>query len=159
MGTVVYVEPSGDAAENATADQVIGWMRKDDEEYWGPYSPMGMLRRGGPPECWLIFLRHPRRGWYLEHTDFSEPRQNLAAVDPAGDRSGWVEHWIEGETQYFLAACFVPQAVAESAVTDFLAGCQPSPAAVWEAFDDEVHRREDEPDDGAAVLETAEPEA
>ena len=157
MDPVNYVEPSGDSVANPTADQVVALMRSDDGEYWGPYSPMGWLERGNPPACSLVFVRHPRRGWYLEYTELREPERCLASVDPAGDRSGWVEHWMEGDTHYFLAACFVPQAIAERAVTDFFAGCGPSPAAVWEPFDDEVHRRE--PDDEAALLEAAEPEA
>jgi hypothetical protein len=161
MGTFTFVEPSNDFIEAPTAEQVVALMRQDGD-YWGPYSPVGQLLWDEPGRCQLFFVRHPRRGWYIEFDaswDTSAgPKQHLVAVDPSGDRGAWVEHWAEGDTSYFLAACFVSQEIAERVVTDFLATRQPSPAASWEPVDWRVHKREGPPDDESAVVESADPE-
>jgi hypothetical protein len=114
----------------------------------------------GPGRCLLFFVRHPRRGWYIEYdasfTTSKKPKRHLVAIEPNADRNAWVEHWAEGEPSFFLAACFLPQAVAEQVVTDFLATRQPSPAVTWEPVDWSVHRREEPPDDESLVVDEAE---
>ncbi len=160
MGSFTYVEPSGEFVKDPTADQVVGLMRRDGE-YWGPYSPVGQVHGDEPGRCLLYFVRHRRRGWYIEYDagpmGQREPERHLVAVDPAGDRGAWVEHWAEGDIAYFLAACFLPQVVAEQVVRDFLATRQPSPAATWEPADWWVHQREGPPDDESRVAEPADP--
>ena len=102
-------------------------------------------------------LRHPRRGRYLEcdqpWSDETEgelvaARNELVAVQSGGDRARWVEHWMHGEASYFLAACFVPQSVAERVMADFMASGRPSGAAAWEPLDTNPHKRESPPPDG-----------
>jgi hypothetical protein len=157
MGSFTYFEPSNDRVEDATAEQVIESMRHD-EGYRGSYSPVGQLHWGG--RCMLYFVRHPRRGWYIEYDGGDAggpgPQRRLVAVDPAGDRDGWVEQWAEGETSYFLAACFLPQATAERVVADFMTARAPSPAVAWEPVDWRLHRREGPPDDESRIVEEAE---
>ncbi len=133
---------------------------REDEGFRGPYSPVGHLHGEGPGRCLLYFVRHPRRGWYIEYNaDFEDspgPKRHLVAVSPAGDRKAWVEQWAEGETSYFLAACFLPQEVAEQVVGDFMASRQPSAAVTWEPIDWRVHRTEGPPEDESLVVEEAE---
>lgn len=153
-----YIEPSGDRVDNPTREQVIALMREGDEEYWGPYSPVGMLEYDSPPVYRLLFIRHSRRGWYVQYEDFSEPKRSLVAVEPEGKREAWIEHWAEGDISYFLAACFIPLEAAEKIVSEFLDTCQPSPALTWEPLNGHIHWRELPPDDEDAIIETADPE-
>jgi hypothetical protein len=158
MESFSFIEPSGDFLNAPTAEKITALMRQGDEEYWGPYSPVGRLDYGNPPASRLFLLRHPRRGWYVQYDTFDAPARCLVAIDPEGDRGAWVEHWAEGDISYFLAACFVPLVVAERVVEDFMASRQPSPSAVWEPFDGRLHWREEPPDDESAVVEAADPE-
>lgn len=153
-----YFEPSNDRTENVTAEQVLASMR-EDPAFARSYSPVGQLHGTGPGRPTLFFVRHPRRGWYVEYdapaADGTNERRQLVAVDPEGDRDAWVEHWAEGETEYFLAACFLPEADAEQAVRDFLASGEPSPSLAWEALRWDLHRREGPPEDESRVVEEA----
>jgi hypothetical protein len=159
MAAFTYFQPSNERVEGPTADQVVASMR-GDVGFRGPYSPVGQLHWDGPGRCMLYFVRHPRRGWYIEHNagfeDSQGPRRHLVAVDPSAARDAWVEQWAEGETSYFLAACFLPQEVAEQVVREFMASRQPSSAVAWEPIDWRVHRREGPPDDESLVVEEAE---
>jgi hypothetical protein len=157
MERFVYIEPSGDSVPDPTAAQLIDLMRDGDEEYWGPYSPVARLEYGSPPQKDLLLVRHPRRGWFVLYTS-DTTGEALVVVDSSQDRGGWVEHWAEGDISYFLAACFVPLALAELAVESFRASRQPSSDLTWELFDRRVHWRELPPDDDAAIVETADPE-
>lgn len=157
MESILYIEPSGDSINNPTVAEMLAFMRQEDDEYWGPYSPVGQLESGSPPQYGLLFVRHQSRGWFLLYTDYTTGKK-LVVVDPVGDRAGWVEHWAEGDIFYFLAACFVPQSLAERVVEDFLTSRQPSTAATWEPFDGRLHWREGPPEDEAAILEVADPE-
>jgi hypothetical protein len=157
MDAVEYIEPSGDDIADPTPEQVVGYMRQAYDDYWGPYSPMGCLKRGNPPSSQLVFIRHPRRGWYLEYETDGPPKRRVVAVDPAGQQGAWVEHWHEGQTSFFPPACFLPLAVAEQAVTDFLAAHDPSASGSWEPFRWDTHKRASPPDDESAVIERADP--
>jgi hypothetical protein len=154
----IFLEPSGDGIRDLPASEIITLMRQNDDEYWGPYSPVAIIEWGSPPLYSLFFVRHPRRGWYFEYSSYQEPKRNLVAVQPTEDRPTWVEHWAEGETAFFLASCFLPQAIAERIVTDFLNSQQPTPTVHWEEFHWTVHRRESPPDDESDVVELADPE-
>ncbi len=152
MDTVWYEGPSGDEfIPNPTADQMREVLGRDYDTYWGPYSPVGVL-------CWhehpaqrararaglgtatqreqLLFIRHPKRGWFFEYSTSNRPEhQWLVPLDPAADRERYVKHWACGEPVHLLAGCFVPQAVAERVVADFLATRGPSPAVAWVPFE------------------------
>lgn len=156
MATLTFVEPSGDRIEDVTVERVVELMRTNGE-YWGPYSPAGQLLRRGDDRVDLFLVRHPRRGWYVQYDDLDKAAQTLVAVELNGVRDGWVEHWAEGDTSFFLAACFVPQAAAERVVTDFAASGRPSAAVAWEPMRWDTHRREEEPEDEGQILERAEP--
>ena len=45
MNTIWYTEPSGANLPNPTTDQMLDYLRRGYDEYWGPYSPVGMLCR------------------------------------------------------------------------------------------------------------------
>ena len=162
-----YTEPSGDDIAHPTEERVIASMRRDYDEYWGPYSLMGWLKCGNPPSRQLILIRHPSRGWYLEYGSDGPPVRRVVAIDIAGRARTWVEHWHEGRTSYFPAACFLPQSVAERAVSDFLAARDPSASGAWEPFRWRSHKRAEPPPDGLLqwllrrrpVVERAEPPA
>jgi hypothetical protein len=166
MEVVEYTDPSGDNIADPTPEQVVGAMRLGDD-YWGPYSPMGWLKRGNPPTNQLIFIRHPRRGWYLEYRADGLPERQLVAVDPSAVRHAWVEHGEGGQTYFFAARCFLPPPAAERAVADFLAGRDPSVAGGWEPYRWGTHKRLEPPPDGLIqwllsrrpVVERAEPAA
>jgi hypothetical protein len=151
---LVYFEPSNDRVRGPAADQVVALMRRDGE-YWGPYSPVGRLVAQRPVGVSLVFIRHPRRGWYLQYDSDGPPPRSLVAYDPEGERGRWVEHWAEGETACFPVACFLPQEVAERVVTDFIARREPSTAVAWEPFDWRVHRLQAPPEDESLVVEEA----
>jgi hypothetical protein len=150
MLTVWYTEPSGVDLPNPTAGQMLQFMQRD-EEYWGPYSPMGVL-------CWhehadqpapsrvglgtatereqLLFVRHSERGWYFEYSTFNRsPRRCLVSAAAGGDFERYVKHRAHGEQMHFLAGCFVPQAAAERVVAEFLAAHGPSDAVSWQSFE------------------------
>jgi hypothetical protein len=148
---LLYFEPSNDIVRDPSAEQVIALMRRDGE-YWGPYSPVGRLLCQKPARVSLYFVRHPRRGWYLQY-ESEAPARNLVAYDPNAERGRWVEHWAEGETAYFPVACFLPQSTAERVVADFIALREPSAAAAWEPFDWRVHRLQGPPEDESLVVE------
>jgi hypothetical protein len=146
-----YTEPSGHDVPNPTADQMLGFMRQEYDDYWGPYSPLGVLVwHQHPPQDaptlvglgtatqrqQLLFVRHPRRGWYIEYSTPNLPERGwLVPLNPAADRDLYVKHWAHGEQLHFLTACFVPQAAAERVVTDFLATREPSPVVAWVPFE------------------------
>jgi hypothetical protein len=116
-------------------------MRRDDD-YWGPYSPVGVLawhehpHQDTPTQIGLgtatarqqlLFVRHPKRGWYFEYTTSNLPeRRWLVPLDPAADRDSFVKQWACGEQLHVLAGCFVPQTVAGRVVADFLSSRKPS---------------------------------
>lgn len=155
MASFIYFEPSGDRIDNPTLDQMIEFVRQDSE-YWGPYSPVGYIYRDDAGvRVVLYFIRHPRRGWYIEH-DTRASREHWVAVNPPGNRIGWVEHWAEGETAFFLEACFVSQEVFEVVLRDFFVSPGRSTAVNWEPIHWDIHRRADQPDDDSQVVEWAE---
>lgn len=166
MEPVEFTEPSGDDITAPTLEQVIERMRLGDD-YWGPYSPMGWLKRGNPPSSQLVIIRHPRRGWYLEYEAAGPPPRRVVAAAPGGRLGNWVEHWHEGQTSFFPASSFLPQAFAEQAVAAFLDGRDPSETGLWEPFRWDTHKREVPPPDGLLqrllglrrVIERAEPTA
>jgi hypothetical protein len=145
-----YTGPSGRDIPNPTADQMLAFMRQG-YDHWGPYSPVGVLVwHEHPPQDvptlvglgtatqrqQLLFVRHPRRGWYFEYSTSNLPRRRwLVPLDPAADRGRYVRHWAYGERLHFLAGCFVPQPAAERVVLDFLATREPSPAVAWVPFE------------------------
>ena len=147
MRTLWYTGPSGgEHVANPTAEQMVEFMRRG-EDYWGPYSPVGEL-------CWhehpaqqtpslgglgtptqreqLLFIRHPKRGWYLEYSTYNAPEKRwLVPLDPNASRDKYVKQWACGEQVHLLAACLVPAAAAERVVADFVATGEPSPAVSW----------------------------
>jgi hypothetical protein len=145
-----YTEPSGQVVPNPTVAQMVVFLRQDYDAHWGPYPPLGILVwHRHPPQAaptlvglgtatlrqQLRFLRHPRRGWSFEYSPANlQARRWLVALDAAADRDRYVKHWAQGEQWYFLAACFVPPALAERVVTDFLATREPSPVVAWVPF-------------------------
>src|SRR5262245_51937468 len=125
METIWYTEPSGNQIPNPTADQMLAFMRQEYDGYWGPYSPVGVLRwYRHPPQpeptligmsadaeiSRLVFVHHPERGWFFEFSS-DVPCRWLVSLEPEGDRQKWIKHWTCGEETCFMAACFVPQAV------------------------------------------------
>ena len=156
MTGLVYTDSAGERVKNPDAKFMHAAMRGECYQR-GSYAPEGELMIGNPARSCLLISRHPSRGWYLEYSKYEEPEQKLVAVQPGGDRETWVEHWMGGETSYFLAACFVPQTLADQAVAEFMASGKASPALMWEPIDWRLHHREDPPDDEAAVVEPADP--
>jgi hypothetical protein len=151
MRTLWYTGPSGgEHVANPTAKQMTEFMRRG-EDYWGPYSPLGEL-------CWhehpqqrtpslgglgtatqlqqLLFIRHPKRGWYFEYGTYNAPAKRwLVPLDPNATPDKYVKTWAYGEQLHFLGACFVSEAVAERIVADFLEDGEPSPAVSWVEFE------------------------
>jgi hypothetical protein len=64
----------------------------------------------------------------------------LVPFDLGADRDEYFPQWTTGETQMFLAGCFVPQAVAERIVSDFITTREPSDVVQWVPFNDIVPR-------------------
>ena len=160
METVWYTEPSGNELPNTTAEQIHEFMRREYDGYWGPYSPVGVLRwYEHPPQpepslvglgqdreiSQLLFIRHPRRGWFFEYNGYRGQRRWLVSLAAEGGPEKWMRHWAFGEPLYFLAPCFVPQPVAEQVVADFLATKEPSPAVRWVEFNSLEPRRDSRP--------------
>ena len=156
METLWYDGPSGgEWVPNPTAEQIVERMRRGPE-YWGGFGPTGVLAwHEHPPQPsptkiglgtmtsrqQLILNRHQERGWYFEYSTHNlSPRRWLAPFDPSADRDEYFAQWTTGETQKFLAGCFVPQAVAERIVSDFITTREPSAAVQWAPFNDIVPR-------------------
>jgi hypothetical protein len=161
METVWYAGPSGgEDVPNPSAEWMREVMRRDYDEHWGPYSPVGVLARHEhraqkkltrtglgtqTQQSQLLFVRDPKRGWYFEYSTSNQPKDRwLVPLDPDGDREKWVKHWAYGEQLYFLAACFVPPEVAEQIVTDYLADGQPSRVVRWVNFERWYPRKDSE---------------
>jgi hypothetical protein len=155
MRAVWYSEPSGKKIFDPSADAILGYMRRAYDEYWGPYSPVGSLQwhehrsRKVLARGWatrtarqqLLFLRHPRRGWYFEYSSSNTPDcGTLVPLAADADPDSFVSHWAYGERLHFLAGSFVPQAVAEGVVAYFLATAEPSPVVQWASFNDVLPR-------------------
>ncbi len=155
MKAVWYTEPSGKRVFEPSADAVLGFMRRGYDDYWGPYSPVGVLewhehrhrkvlaRGPGTPTArqQLLFIRHPKRGWYFEYSTSNTTEDRcLVPLAPDADPDSFVTHWAYGEQLHILAGSFVPQAVAEGVVVYFLATAEPSPVVRWVSFDDVLPR-------------------
>jgi hypothetical protein len=151
MRALWYTEPSGEWAFEPSAGWVLASLRRGDDDYWGPYSPVGVLewhehpdremlaRRSGTATArqQLLFVRHRERGWYFEFSTSNQPdRRWLVPLAPRADRDTYVKHWAHGEQLYFLAGSFVPQEVAERVVADILATGEPSTLVEWVPFDE-----------------------
>jgi hypothetical protein len=157
MKTVWFDGPCGEYTPNPSAAWLHEVMRRD-EQYWGPYSPVGVLAwhkhrpqkeltRVGlgtrTQQSQLLFVRHPKRGWYFEYNTSNQPQDRwLVPLDSAADQRKWVKHWSYGEHMYFLAACFVPQGLAEQIVTDYLSNGAPSPAVQWVEYESVLPRKD-----------------
>lgn len=75
---------------------------------------------------------------------WSSRRFVLAECRKSGACDEWVlQHWAYGEEMFFLAACFVGQAVGEKVVADFLATKEPSSSVQWVEFETLSPRRDD----------------
>src|SRR5262245_185017 len=119
MKGLVYTDSAGERVKDPDAKFVQAALRGECHQR-GSYAPEGELTIGNPARSCLLISRHPSWGWYLEFSKYEEPEQKLVGVQPGGDREAWVEHWMGGETSYFLAACFVPQTLADQAVAEFM---------------------------------------
>jgi hypothetical protein len=154
--TLWYDGPSGgEWVPNPTAEQIVERMRRGSE-YWGKFGPTGVLEwHEHPPQPsptkfglgtmtsrqQLILNRHQERGWYFEYSTHNiSLRRWLVPFDPGADRDEYFPQWTTGESQMFLAGCFVPQAVAERIVSDFITTREPSDAVQWLPFSDIVPR-------------------
>jgi hypothetical protein len=83
----------------------------------------------------LLFVRHPKRGWYFEYSTSNMPeRRWVVRLQAAADRGKYVKHWACGEQLRFLAGSFVDRPAAERVVLDFLATKQPSAVVPWADF-------------------------
>lgn len=158
MKALWYSGPSGgETVANPTADEMVERLRRGST-YWGQFGPHGMLKwyehptSDVPADCGyegdvhlqqLIFIRHPERGWFFEFSS-SPPLTDrwLFPFDPAADRDDYFPQWAGGDSQMFLAGCFVPQATAERVVRDFMADGEPSPAVQW--FSDILARMDED---------------
>lgn len=155
MRAVWYTEPSGERMFEPPADAGLGFMRRGYDDYWGPYSPVGVLewhehrqrtvlaRGPGTPTArqQLLFVRHPKRGWYFEYSTSNAPdRRWLVPLAPGAKRDSFVKHWTYGVQLHFLAGSFVPQVAAERVVADFLATGEPSAVVEWVPFNDVLPR-------------------
>jgi hypothetical protein len=159
METVWYAGPSGgEHVPNPTAAWMIEVLRRGDD-YWGPYSPVGVLRwhvhqRQRVPTLiglnitatsrqQLLFVRHPKRGWYFEYSTRNLPRRRwVVPLDPTAHHEKYIKHWANGEQLFFLAASFVSQPAAERIVTTFLRNRGTSRVVRWASFN-RVHPRMD----------------
>ncbi len=156
MKALWYNGPSGgETVANPTADEMVERLRRGSE-YWGRFGPHGHLEwfehptKEVPTDCGmegdvhlqqLIFIRHPERGWFFEFSSrLPLPKRWLVPFDPAADRDDYFPQWASGDSQMFLAGCFVPQATAERVVRDFMVDGEPSPAVQWFRFGDLLPR-------------------
>jgi hypothetical protein len=155
MDEVWYTEPSGNNLPDPTAEQMIGFMRQE-YDLWGPSSPVGVLCRHKHPSKRrssavstgtatqrqkLLFVRHPKRGWYFEYSTDNLPEQRwLVPLTPDANLTRYTKHWAYGNPVHLLVGCFVPQAIAERVVSDYLATHEPSPVVSWVSFDSVVPR-------------------
>jgi hypothetical protein len=120
-------------------------------DYWGPYSPVGVLEWHehrsrkvlalGPATRTarqkLLFVRHPRRGWYFEYSSSNHPVQQwLVPLAADADPDSFVGGWAFGEQLHFLAGSFVAHPVAEGVAAYFLATAEPSPVVPWASFNE-----------------------
>ena len=60
--------------------------------------------------------------------------------NPTADQDRYVKHWAYGEQMHFLVGCFLPLALAEQVVTDFLNTREPSPVVAWVEFESVLPR-------------------
>ena len=150
MRTLWYEGPSGgESVPNSTVEQMVERLRRG-WEYWGTFGPVGDLEwyehppqetptkvglGGETARQHLIFIRHSERGWYFEFSSRTPPPKRwLVPFDSAADRDDYFPQWASGDSQMFLAGCFVPQATAEQVVRDFMSNGEPSPAVQWFPF-------------------------
>jgi hypothetical protein len=144
---VYYEGPSGrheDRLHNPTADQLLEAVRQEEESWdtnisggWMAWhTDARAVRHGLQPaslaiQRMLVFLKNAHRGWYFEYSDKSETDQGqLVPFDVVRQRGRRIGHfycdWV-----YLLPGCFVPFAVAEQVMRDFLLTGRPSPAVRW----------------------------
>ncbi len=144
MESLWFTLPSGDRVPNPTVEVVLKYLSEETGE---SFSPVAVL-------CWhdhpkvkvlpkmgfgsvtmreqLLFVRHPKRGWYFEYSTSNMPvKRWLVPFDTSADPDSFVTGWAYGEQLHFLRGCFVQQAIAEVVVSHFVSSRKPSRVVRW----------------------------